>query len=97
MSRSLGKNGTARLVGHSVRIFAQKRISDAASQTDPLFASAYPAASIIPHSASLEADLIVNRLGAGASQVYEDIGPLHVDCLGFGGAGVTLSWGASIG
>jgi len=22
--------------------------------------------------------------------------PLHVDCLGFGGAGVTLSWGAAI-
>jgi hypothetical protein len=40
----------ARLVGHSVRIFAQKRISDAASQRDPLFASAYPAASMIPHS-----------------------------------------------
>jgi hypothetical protein len=46
--------------------------------------------------ASLNADLIVNCLGAGASQVYEDIGPLHVDCLGFGGAGVTLSWGAAI-
>jgi hypothetical protein len=32
-----------RLVGHSVRIFNQKHITDADPQKDPLFASAYPA------------------------------------------------------
>ena len=42
-----------RLVGHSVRIFTQERITDADSQKDPLFAGAYPAASIIPHFAPL--------------------------------------------
>jgi hypothetical protein len=40
------------LAGHSVRIFTQKHITDADPQKDPLFASAYQAASIIPHYSS---------------------------------------------
>jgi glycine/D-amino acid oxidase-like deaminating enzyme len=36
-----------RVAGHSVAIFAEKRIGDSGSDKDPWFASAYPAASII--------------------------------------------------
>lgn len=70
---------SARLLGNEVTIYSQKRISDANAQQDPLFASAYPAASIIPHSvgkASLE-------LVRASDSIFEQLGQVS-------GAGVRL-------
>ncbi|HVZ99895.1 MAG TPA: FAD-dependent oxidoreductase [Caulobacterales bacterium] len=57
-----------RLLGHEVQIISEQEMSDAAAQRDPKFASAFPAASIIPHTVDTE-DL--KQLVSGSDKIFE--------------------------
>ena len=39
-----------KIAGYRVTVYTEKEISDPNATSDPLFASAYPAASVIPHT-----------------------------------------------
>ncbi|MEM6474611.1 MAG: FAD-dependent oxidoreductase [Pseudomonadota bacterium] len=59
-----------RVAGFSVRIYSEKEISDAGATNDPLFASAYPAASVIPHTVQAER---LDRLVEDSNRVFQQL------------------------
>lgn len=56
-----------RCAGHDVTLRGERRLTDMDASTDPFFASAYPAASVIPHTVSSP---MLPRLAADAQAVF---------------------------
>ena len=56
-----------RCAGHDVTLRGERHLTDADANTDPFFASAYPAASVIPHTVRSP---ILPRLAADAQAVF---------------------------
>jgi len=58
---------SAKALGHDVTIIARRCVGDVDAQADPTFASAFPAASIIPHTVS---DSQLSKLFDVADKIY---------------------------
>lgn len=68
----------AHAAGHAVRLHGARRLTDSDAQSTPFFASAYPAAAVIPHSI----------LGDGIDEMFEDSNAVFGSLTGHACTGV---------